>query len=185
MGAHTILKKDGFALVLSRDMNHLIIVGLLFFTISALAEEAPSFPLLKGACLRSRGSSEGHRNAIDLLQPAKDKSILSPCDGTLKMIVDNGNGYGNHAYIRCGTGPAKGYELLLAHMQDEGLARSGDIKKGTRVGLVGNTGYSTGAHLHVEVKLGGKAVTHRFEGNFQKNFCGAGAPKKPAPSPLK
>ncbi|MDI2131413.1 murein hydrolase activator EnvC family protein [Yinghuangia seranimata] len=72
--------------------------------------------------------------------------------------------------ISAGYNPAYGYRVVVSHGQVGGVALTttynhlsridvGEgrrVKRGGTVGLVGNTGYSTGAHLHFEVLVDGE-----------------------------
>lgn len=66
-------------------------------------------------------------------------------------------GYGNTVMLDHGFG----YETLYAHLYKP-LVRPGQkVKRGDVIALVGNTGKSTGPHLHYEVHLRGSAVDPR------------------------
>ena len=66
-------------------------------------------------------------------------------------------GYGVTVEVNHG----KGYLTRYAHAQ-ESLVKIGDrVEKGDVVAMVGNTGRSTGAHLHFEVLLEGESVNPR------------------------
>ena len=61
-------------------------------------------------------------------------------------------GYGIHAMLDHG----QGVQTLYGHMSKL-IVRSGqDIKQGQIIGYVGSTGFSTGPHLHFEVRIGGQ-----------------------------
>ena len=64
------------------------------------------------------------------------------------------NIFGNYVIIN----HENGYQTLYGHMSKT-LATSGQrVGQGTRIGLVGSTGYSTGPHLHFTVYKNGKLV---------------------------
>ncbi len=66
-------------------------------------------------------------------------------------------GYGNLTLIDHGGGVVTGY----AH-QSKFFVRRGDaVVRGQRIGAMGNTGNSTGSHLHFEVRVGGSAQNPR------------------------
>ena len=63
-------------------------------------------------------------------------------------------GYGRHVVIDHGFS----YKTLYAHM-DKILAKKGQkIKRGDVIGYLGNTGLSTGPHLHYEVRKNDKPI---------------------------
>ncbi len=84
-------------------------------------------------------------------------TIVAPADG---IVVFSGikSGFGKFVQIDHGYG----METLYAHSQDL-FVHSGDrIKRGERIAAVGNTGHSTGPHLHYEVRVNGIAVDPLF-----------------------
>jgi murein DD-endopeptidase MepM/ murein hydrolase activator NlpD len=62
-------------------------------------------------------------------------------------------GYGNCVIIDHGGGRS----TLYGHLSRISCS-PGDVKKGTKIGEVGSTGYSTGPHLHFEVRINGTPV---------------------------
>src|SRR5690606_26364999 len=79
--------------------------------------------------------------------------IVAPADG---IVTFSGTkpGFGNFVQIDHGYG----IETLFAHASKT-VARAGQrVARGDPVALVGNTGYSTGPHLHYEVRVNGIAV---------------------------
>lgn len=82
--------------------------------------------------------------------------ILAPADGVVRFIVYNQNsGYGNvisvvHNY---------GFETSYAHLQNKAVVKEGQfVKKGDLIAYSGNSGMSTGPHLHYEVKFIGRTL---------------------------
>lgn len=80
--------------------------------------------------------------------------IYATADGTVKESNFNTGGYGNHVVIDHGFG----YETLYAHMVRIKAKRGQKVKRGEVIGWVGNTGKSTGPHLHYEVHKNGNPL---------------------------
>jgi murein DD-endopeptidase MepM/ murein hydrolase activator NlpD len=80
--------------------------------------------------------------------------VYATADGRVKTSGNLGNGFGNHVVINHGYG----YETLYGHLVRL-KARVGQVvKRGEVIGWVGNTGKSTGPHLHYEVHKGGRPI---------------------------
>ncbi len=80
--------------------------------------------------------------------------IYASADGTIKLAGNSGNGYGNHVIINHGYG----YETLYGHMVKVKSKVGQKVKRGEVIGWVGNTGKSTGPHLHYEVHKNGNKL---------------------------
>jgi len=82
--------------------------------------------------------------------------LLASIDGEVR--IKNQGVYGHHIYIKNNK-----YEILYAHCSSM-LVRNGDkIKQGTPIALSGNTGRSSGAHLHYGIR--------EMEGSGYKNHA--------------
>jgi murein DD-endopeptidase MepM/ murein hydrolase activator NlpD len=90
---------------------------------------------------------------IDFTAP-KGTDIQATGDGRVLSINKTGSGYGKHVMIDHGYG----YKSLYAHMHSISIKEGAIVKKGQKIGKVGNTGSSTGDHLHYEVWLNGVAI---------------------------
>jgi murein DD-endopeptidase MepM/ murein hydrolase activator NlpD len=78
--------------------------------------------------------------------------IYATAQGVVKTAGNLGNGYGNHVVINHGYQ----YTTLYGHMFRIKVRPGQRVKRGEVIGYVGNTGKSTGPHLHYEVMKGGK-----------------------------
>jgi murein DD-endopeptidase MepM/ murein hydrolase activator NlpD len=65
-----------------------------------------------------------------------------------------GSGYGNMVQIDHGNG----YMSTYAHLSKRNVKKGQSIKRGEKIGAVGNTGRSTGPHLHYEIRYKGGAL---------------------------
>ena len=63
--------------------------------------------------------------------------------------------WGNYIIINHGGG----YTTLYAHLSRRNVAKGDTVKQGTVIGKSGNTGYSTGPHLHFEINQNGTSKT--------------------------
>jgi len=78
---------------------------------------------------------------------------IKAADGGRVIYATWMSGYGNTTIIDHGSG----ISTLYAH-QSQILITSGSVTKGQVIGYVGSTGYSTGPHLHFEVRVSGNPV---------------------------
>lgn len=84
--------------------------------------------------------------------------VFANCIGTVYSTLDNiphgseqGGGWGNYVYIRHPNGMFSRY----AHLKSGLPVKAGDIvNEETCIGIMGNSGRSTGRHLHFEVSTG-------------------------------
>lgn len=92
----------------------------------------------------------------------KGMDIARPSERTLKA-VDNGvivsagydnGGYGNKVVID----HKNGYRTIYAHLASISVSAGQTVPRGSKIGVMGTTGDSTGIHLHIEVLKNGKFV---------------------------
>lgn len=82
-----------------------------------------------------------------------ESPIISPADGVVESVSKE-YGYGNLLTINHGYGLKTRYAHLSKALVKKGQA----VKRGEKIALVGNTGRSTGSHLHYEVLVKGVQV---------------------------
>ena len=91
-------------------------------------------------------------------------TIRSAFDGKIRIVAYNRKGYGKYVVIRHYNGLETVYGHLSKHLVVEGQ----DVKAGEVIGLGGNTGRSTGSHLHFETRFLGKFVDPEKLFDFQQ-----------------
>jgi len=93
-----------------------------------------------------------HHNGLDIAAPIGTK-IVAPSKGTILLAE---NFFYNGKFVMIDHG--KGLLSMYLHM-DKILVKKGDrVNKGDNIGLVGNTGKSSGAHLHWSILLNQKYI---------------------------
>lgn len=79
--------------------------------------------------------------------------ILAAMSGRISEVGNNRT-YGNYIIINHGNG----YQTVYAHMA-KAISKKGQwVTQGSKIGLVGSTGYSTGPHLHFMVYKNGNRI---------------------------
>ena len=81
-------------------------------------------------------------------------TIRAAFDGKVRYCSYQRRGYGHYVVIR----HPNGLETLYAHLTSKLVEETEVVKAGDPIGLGGNTGRSTGPHLHFETRLLGKAL---------------------------
>ena len=92
-------------------------------------------------------------NGLDIKVQRGD-TIYAAFDGKVRITAYQRRGYGHYILIRHNNG----IETLYAHLTKKLVTVNQDVKAGDPIGLGGNTGRSSGAHLHFETLLLGKAL---------------------------
>jgi murein DD-endopeptidase MepM/ murein hydrolase activator NlpD len=100
--------------------------------------------------------------------------VYATADGIVEMVRKSNMGSGNYLKITHSFGFTSSY----SHLQGFEVEKGEYVRKGDLIGYSGNTGLSTGAHLHYEVRLVGRSVDPlpfvqwemgNFESIFNKN----------------
>ncbi|MBQ5888551.1 MAG: peptidoglycan DD-metalloendopeptidase family protein [Bacteroidaceae bacterium] len=81
-------------------------------------------------------------------------TIYAAFDGKVRITSYQRRGYGYYVVIRHNNG----IETLYAHLSKRLVDVNQNVKAGDPIGLGGNTGRSSGAHLHFETILMGKSL---------------------------
>lgn len=90
----------------------------------------------------------GYHTGIDRVCD-KNRTLVAIADGVVTRTSGCGKSYVNHVVYRTDDGKC----VLYAHMESKpDLPVGAKIKAGQRLGTMGNTGNSSGAHLHIEIQ---------------------------------
>ncbi len=91
----------------------------------------------------------GH-NGIDLSGVPLGSPVVAAADGVVILAKLGGwnGGYGNYVVVS----HPNGTQTLYAHLNSVSVERGDQVKQGQKLGGMGNTGHSTGPHLHFEVR---------------------------------
>lgn len=98
------------------------------------------------------GRSARHTGVDFAMKPGNP--IYSTGDGVVESVKFEFFGYGNQVVIDHGFG----YKTRYAHMRNIGVVEGMKVKRGECIGESGNSGKSTGPHLHYEVIYKGNPV---------------------------
>ena len=102
----------------------------------------------------STGNEELHRG-VDIAVPTGTK-VYAAHDGTVTTATYDSY-YGNYVVIE-----KDGYTTKYAHMDSLSVSAGQEVTKGTVIGTTGNTGSSTGSHLHIECLYNGEYYNPLF-----------------------
>lgn len=95
-------------------------------------------------------------NGIDIAAP--NGTRVSAAEGGVVTFAGDAGGLGNFVVISHRTVDGKDLSTAYAHMESISASVGQLVRRGQKVGGVGNTGASAGNHLHFEVRLDGDPV---------------------------
>ncbi|EMR05541.1 Murein hydrolase activator NlpD precursor [Bhargavaea cecembensis DSE10] len=112
-----------------------------------------TWPAQGGYISSKKGPRWGRQhNGIDIARPS-GKAILAADAGTVTATGPQG-GFGNRVVVDHGNG----YTTLYAHLASISVKPGQKLAQGQKLGVMGNTGNSTGVHLHFEVRKNGQLI---------------------------
>ena len=79
--------------------------------------------------------------------------IIATGDGVVSLVDSN-----RHSGLLVKINHGFGYETTYAHLHGVNVKKGMKVKRGQIIGYMGNSGVSTGAHVHYEVKKNGIPV---------------------------
>jgi murein DD-endopeptidase MepM/ murein hydrolase activator NlpD len=97
--------------------------------------------------------SMGNHKGIDIALP-ENSDVTAVSEGVVSKVGYDAGGYGNYVYIR----HPDGTESRYGHLNKIMAKTDQKVDKNTVIGLSGNTGRSTGPHLHLEMWKNGQLV---------------------------
>lgn len=129
---------------------------------SSLLSSTPSIEPVRGWITSEFGmrddpytGARAMHHGIDISTP-EGKPFVAPASGTVVFSGPRGN-YGNIVVIEHGLGVSTFY----AHLKESLVNVGEEVKRGQNIGTVGNTGRSTGPHLHYEIRVHGMPINPR------------------------
>ena len=116
----------------------------------------------KNPAMYAQFGLNGH-NGIDFGVPVGTR-LFAPFEGTVYVVGDEGNGgYGKYIKLR-----KDNLEIVLGHLSEICVVKGQQVYMGDYIGKSGNTGFSTGAHLH----LGARYLNDGQIMNYNNGFKG-------------
>lgn len=100
-----------------------------------------------------RPSRKRVHHGLDIKVQTGD-TIYAAFDGKIRITAFQRRGYGHYVVIRHNNG----IETLYAHLSKKLVKVNQNVKAGDPIGIGGNTGRSSGSHLHFETILMGKSI---------------------------
>jgi murein DD-endopeptidase MepM/ murein hydrolase activator NlpD len=133
-----------------------------------LVSSMPAIMPISNKSLKSTASGWGYRfhpiykikqfhYGMDFTAPIGTK-IYATGDGVVKDVQSIGGGYGRWIMIDHGFD----YQTLYAHLSGFNVKVGEQVKRGQVIGYVGNSGTSTGPHVHYEVHKNGEPVNPQY-----------------------
>ena len=94
-----------------------------------------------------------NHNGVDIKAYLSD-TIYSAFKGVVRVVKNDPKGYGNVIVIR----HYNGLETVYGHLSKQIVKVNEVVEAGQPIGIAGNTGRSTGTHLHFETRFCGIAI---------------------------
>jgi murein DD-endopeptidase MepM/ murein hydrolase activator NlpD len=139
-------------------------IGLLLDSQSALLTEIPSIWPVRGGIGHISGFFGQTINpftgqyyihkGIDISTYRQGDPIVATADGQVVTVEFDQGGFGNNVVIR----HMHGFYTRYAHMLNFAVKVGQRVQQGEVIGYIGNTGLSTGPHLHYEIRIGSDVV---------------------------
>lgn len=102
------------------------------------------------------GSEPRMHYGVDIGGNGSSLNIKASASGTVSRVVYGHYGFGNYVILRHSLG-GKTYDTVYAHLSSVSVSTGQSVSQGSKIGVMGSTGNSTGIHLHFELHPGGYA----------------------------
>ena len=156
-------------------------IGVLLDSQSALLTEIPSIWPVRGGIGHISsffGQMENPftglyyiHKGIDISTYRQGDPIVATADGQVVTVEFDQSGFGNNVVIR----HKHGFYTRYAHMLSFRVRVGQRVQQGEVIGYIGNTGLSTGPHLHYEVHIGSDVVDPYKYLNIRSNLSRTGS----------
>lgn len=128
-------------------------------------------------------SNYGYRRTFGRMHKGLDikvyigDTIRAAFSGKVRIVAYERGGYGKYIVIR----HPNGLETIYGHLSKQIVKEDQVVQAGEPIGLGGNTGRSTGSHLHFETRFLGQAINPAEMFDFVEQDV-TGAPNSKAPT---
>ena len=145
--------------VVQQPVDKVVVVGAMKYNQTSVIGDGVStgrfiWPIPSGKQI-STWYTHGH-GGLDICGGVNGKPIIAADGGRVVEAVSSNNstGYGYYVIIE----HANGYRTLYAHCSKVLVTKGQKVTQGQQIALAGSTGYSTGPHLHFEIRKNGVTV---------------------------
>lgn len=118
---------------------------------------------------KNTGQAEFHRG-LDIAVPT-GTVVYAAMDGTVTDAAYD-NAYGNYVVME----DSNGYCIKYAHLETLGVSKGQAVEHGASIGTTGNTGSSSGSHLHLECLYHGEYYNPLFYFETGEGMLNGGTP---------
>lgn len=104
----------------------------------------------EGKCVYVAMGFNGH-NGVDFALPIGTK-LIAINNGIISTAISQKNGYGNHVRLHCSQEDVN-YEIIYGHCSKFLVKQGEKVTKGQAIAESGNSGFSSGPHLHFGLRI--------------------------------
>lgn len=147
--------------------NHVAVYGSLKNVPDTFLVDVTNFTMPCTGYMTSNFGRRGRRGyhcGVDLKAQTGD-TIYAAFDGKVRVKQFERRGYGYYLVIR----HVNGLETVYGHLSGFLVEENDFVHSGDPIGLAGNTGRSTGAHLHFETRFLGKVINPNLIIDFENH----------------